>query len=57
MLRFGWVNASYIVGLELLSTRMRQCIGQLVPWDDFVRSDIDRILEETEAEAVFDNAD
>jgi len=36
---------------------MRQCIGQLVPWDDYERSEIPKILEDREAEAVFANAD
>jgi alpha,alpha-trehalase len=33
--RFGWVNASYIYGLTLVSAHMRRALGALTPWDTF----------------------
>ncbi|KAF2119232.1 neutral trehalase [Lophiotrema nucula] len=35
---FGWVNASYIYGLELLSAHQKRAIGALTPWDSFVKA-------------------
>jgi len=33
--RFGWVNASYIYGLTLVSAHMRRALGALTKWDTF----------------------
>ncbi|KAF2871648.1 neutral trehalase short isoform [Massariosphaeria phaeospora] len=32
---FGWVNASYIYGLTLVSAHMRRALGTLTTWDKF----------------------
>ncbi|PSN72430.1 neutral trehalase short isoform [Corynespora cassiicola Philippines] len=32
---FGWVNASYVFGLTLLSAHMRRALGTLTTWDSF----------------------
>lgn len=34
---FGWVNASYAVGLTLVNVHMRRALGTLTPWDTFHR--------------------
>jgi len=34
---FGWVNASYVYGLQILDTQMRRALGALASWDDFQR--------------------
>jgi len=36
--RFGWVNASYIYGLTLVSAHMKRALGTLTTWDDFVKA-------------------
>jgi alpha,alpha-trehalase len=33
--RFGWVNASYIYGLTLVSAHMRRALGALTKWETF----------------------
>lgn len=33
--RFGWVNASYVVGLEVLDEPMRRRLGALASWDEY----------------------
>jgi len=33
--RFGWVNASYVYGLQMCSAHMRRALGTLTPWDAF----------------------
>lgn len=33
--RFGWVNASYQLGLTLLTSHMRRALGALTPPDVF----------------------
>jgi hypothetical protein len=35
---FGWVNASYIYGLTLLSAHMRRALGALTDWDSYERA-------------------
>lgn len=35
---FGWVNASYVYGLQLLDTQQQRALGALVSWDDFARN-------------------
>ena len=32
---FGWVNASYIVGLQVLDQSMRRRLGALASWDEY----------------------
>ena len=36
--RFGWVNASYIYGLTLLSAHMRRAIGAMTDWDSYEKA-------------------
>ena len=36
--RFGWVNASYMYGLELLSAHMRRALGALTDWDSYEKA-------------------
>ncbi|KAF2623872.1 glycoside hydrolase family 37 protein [Macroventuria anomochaeta] len=35
---FGWVNASYIYGMTLLSAHQRRALGALTKWDDYERA-------------------
>jgi len=35
LFRFGWVNASYILGLSILTAHQRRAIGTLTNWDTF----------------------
>lgn len=36
--RFGWVNASYIYGMTLLSAHQRRALGALTKWDDYEKA-------------------
>lgn len=36
--RFGWVNASYIYGLQMLPNHMRRAMGALTTWDRFEKA-------------------
>ena len=45
--RFGWVNASYIYGLQIVNAHMRRALGTLTPYETFVRA-----LEENKAKAL-----
>jgi hypothetical protein len=35
---FGWVNASYIYGLTLLSAHERRALGALTDWDSYAKA-------------------
>ncbi|RYP69649.1 hypothetical protein DL770_008194 [Monosporascus sp. CRB-9-2] len=35
---FGWVNASYVYGLQFISTDMKRALGALTPYDTFERA-------------------
>ncbi|KAF2139278.1 glycoside hydrolase family 37 protein [Aplosporella prunicola CBS 121167] len=35
---FGWVNASYVYGLQLLNAHMRRALGALTTYDTFVKA-------------------
>ncbi|KAK7517489.1 neutral trehalase [Phyllosticta citricarpa] len=35
---FGWVNASYVYGLQLLNAHMRRALGALTEYDAFVKA-------------------
>lgn len=35
---FGWVNASYIYGLEMLSAHQRRALGALTDWDSYAKA-------------------
>jgi len=43
---FGWVNASYIYGLQILTVQMRRALGALATWEDFERK-----VQESEAKS------
>jgi alpha,alpha-trehalase len=45
--RFGWVNASYIYGLQIVNAHMRRALGTLTPYETFVKA-----LEENRAKAL-----
>jgi hypothetical protein len=34
-LRFGWVNASYVYGLQIVNTHMKRALGTVTTWDRF----------------------
>jgi alpha,alpha-trehalase len=36
--RFGWVNASYIYGLTMLSAHQRRALGALTDWDSYEKA-------------------
>ena len=38
MCRFGWVNASYIYGLQIVNAHMRRALGTLTPYETFVKA-------------------
>ncbi|KAB5539543.1 glycoside hydrolase family 37 protein [Coniochaeta sp. 2T2.1] len=35
---FGWVNASYIYGLQIVNAHMRRALGTLTPYDTFIKA-------------------
>lgn len=35
---FGWVNASYVVGISLMTKHMRRALGALTPYDTFSKA-------------------
>ncbi|KAK3351799.1 trehalase-domain-containing protein [Neurospora tetraspora] len=35
---FGWVNASYIYGLQIVNAHMRRALGTLTPYDTFMKA-------------------
>lgn len=37
--RFGWVNASFQLGLTIITSHMRRALGACIPPDDFFRAD------------------
>lgn len=47
MCRFGWVNASYIYGLQIVNAHMRRALGTLTPYETFVKA-----LEENQNKAL-----
>lgn len=36
--RFGWVNASYVYGLEILNAHMRRSLGTITPYDTYKKA-------------------
>lgn len=62
--RFGWVNASYVYGLTLVSVHMRRALGILTPWDKFKKAtevkldgfDNDHAIEEDVEEPVAEDS-
>lgn len=45
--RFGWVNASYVYGLQIVNAHMRRALGTLTPYETFVKA-----LEENKEKAL-----
>ena len=35
---FGWVNASYVYGLQICNAHMRRALGACTPYDTFVKA-------------------
>ncbi|KAF6842303.1 neutral trehalase [Colletotrichum musicola] len=35
---FGWVNASYVYGLQIVNAHMRRALGTLTPYETFVKA-------------------
>ena len=35
---FGWVNASYVVGLSVVNVHMRRALGALTPYETFAKA-------------------
>ena len=33
--RFGWVNASYVYGLEILNAHQRRALGAITPYETY----------------------
>ena len=33
--RFGWVNASYVYGLQIVNSHMKRALGAVANWDVF----------------------
>ena len=48
--RFGWVNASYVVGLSIINTHMRRALGTLTPYETFAKATQMKVDEEKEPE-------
>ena len=46
--RFGWVNASYVVGLSIINIHMRRALGTLTPYETFAKATQMKIDEEEE---------
>lgn len=44
---FGWVNASYVYGLQIVNAHMRRALGTLTPYETFVKA-----LEENRVKAL-----
>ena len=36
--RFGWVNASYVYGLQIVNAHMKRALGAITPWDAFQKA-------------------
>lgn len=36
--RFGWVNASYVYGLEILNAHMRRSLGAITPYETYKKA-------------------
>jgi len=40
---FGWVNASYVYGLQLVNAHMRRALGTLTPWEVYRKATEDTL--------------
>jgi len=36
--RFGWVNASYVYGLNIVDTRMKRALGAITDWETYQKA-------------------
>jgi alpha,alpha-trehalase len=36
--RFGWVNSSYVFGLQFMDAHARRCLGTLTDWEQFEKA-------------------
>lgn len=36
--RFGWVNASFVYGLEILNAHQRRALGTITPYDTYMKA-------------------
>jgi hypothetical protein len=36
--RFGWVNASYVYGLNIVDTRMKRALGAITDWETYKKA-------------------
>ena len=36
--RYGWVNASYVYGLQIVRAHARNALGTMTPWDAFIKA-------------------
>jgi hypothetical protein len=48
--RFGWVNASYVVGLSIINIHMKRALGTLTPFETFAKATKMKIDEEHDSE-------
>ena len=48
--RFGWVNASYVVGLTIINVHMKRALGTLTSFETFDQATKTKIDEEPELE-------
>ena len=48
--RFGWVNASYVVGLSIINIHMKRALGTLTPYETFAKATKMKIDEEPSIE-------
>jgi hypothetical protein len=48
--RFGWVNASYVVGLSMINIHMKRALGTLTPYETFAKATRMRIDEEHDSD-------
>ena len=38
VLRFGWVNASYVFGLQIVNAHMKRALGACTPFEIFQKA-------------------
>lgn len=48
--RFGWVNASYVVGLSIITVHMRRALGTLTTYETFAKATAAKIEEEGDSD-------
>lgn len=49
--RFGWVNASYVYGLDILNAHQRRALGAVTPWETYNKA----ITANAQGDSVFGN--